>query len=48
MMYPTDDEAKKLITAVCRRMYEKNYVVSNDGNVSVKVAPLVSFLQISV
>ena len=37
MMYPTDDEAKKLIAAVCRRMYEKNYVVSNDGNVSVKV-----------
>ncbi len=37
-MYPSDEEAKKLIVAVCRRMYEKNYVVSNDGNVSVKVA----------
>lgn len=37
-MYPTDEEAKKLITAVCHRMYEKNYVVSNDGNVSLKVS----------
>lgn len=37
-MYPTDEEAKRLITQVCHRMYEKNYVVSNDGNVSLKVA----------
>lgn len=37
-MYPTDEEAKRLITQVCYRMYEKNYVVSNDGNVSLKVA----------
>ena len=37
-MYPADNEAKELIVAVCRRMYEKNYVVSNDGNISLKTA----------
>ena len=36
-MFPTDEEAKKTITDICHRMYEKNYVVSNDGNVSLKV-----------
>lgn len=36
-MYLTDEEAKKTIEAICHRMYEKNYVVSNDGNVSLKV-----------
>ena len=36
-MYLSDEEAKQTIEAICHRMYEKNYVVSNDGNVSLKV-----------
>lgn len=35
--YPTDDEAKKMIVDIGRRMYEKNFVAANDGNISVKV-----------
>ena len=35
--YPTDDEAKKLIVEIGRRMYQKNFVAANDGNISCKV-----------
>ena len=31
--YPTDDEAKKLICEIGRRMYQKNFVAANDGNI---------------
>ena len=36
--YPTDAEAKKLIVEIGRRMYAKNFVAANDGNISCKVA----------
>lgn len=35
--YPTDGEAKKLIVDIGRRMYQKNFVAANDGNISCKV-----------
>ncbi len=35
--YPTDQEAKERILEIGRRMYEKNFVAANDGNISVKV-----------
>ena len=35
-MYPTDAEAKRLIIDIGRRMYERGYVSSNDGNITVK------------
>ena len=35
--YPTDDEAKKLIIDIGKRMYAKNFVAANDGNISCKV-----------
>ena len=35
--YPTDDEAKKLIIEIGKRMYQKNFVAANDGNISCKV-----------
>lgn len=37
MAFYTDQEAKEAILEVGRRMYAKNYVVSNDGNISVRV-----------
>ncbi len=36
--YPTDYEAKSAILEVGRRMYAKNFVASNDGNISAKVS----------
>ncbi len=36
--YPSDYEAKKQIVEVCRMMYNKNFVASNDGNVTCKVS----------
>ena len=36
--YPTDSEAKKLIVEIGKRMYAKNFVAANDGNISCKVA----------
>ncbi len=36
--YPSDYEAKKQILEVGRMMYEKNFVASNDGNISCKVS----------
>lgn len=35
--YPSDKEAKAAILEVGRRMYAKNFVASNDGNISCKV-----------
>jgi len=37
-IYPSDDEAKRQIVEVCKMLYKKNFVVSNDGNVSYKVS----------
>lgn len=35
--YPKDDDAKRLIVEIGRRMYMKNFVAANDGNISCKV-----------
>ena len=37
-MYPTDSEAREAILDIGRRMYAKNYVAANDGNISCRVA----------
>ena len=37
--YLSDRDAKEQILEVGRRMYAKNYVVSNDGNITCKVSP---------
>jgi L-fuculose-phosphate aldolase len=37
--FPSDYEARQEILDMGRRMYEKNYVAANDGNISCKVAP---------
>jgi L-fuculose-phosphate aldolase len=37
--YLSDFEAKKLICEIGRRVYNKNFVAANDGNISVKVGP---------
>ncbi|MGB5824389.1 MAG: class II aldolase/adducin family protein [Proteocatella sp.] len=37
--YLTDYEAKKAIIEVGKRMYDKGFVASNDGNISCKVGP---------
>lgn len=36
--YPSDDAAKEEILEVGRRMYAKNFVASNDGNITCKVS----------
>ncbi|MCL2678598.1 MAG: class II aldolase/adducin family protein [Clostridiales bacterium] len=36
-MFLTDGEARKLILEIGRRMYLKNFVAANDGNISCKV-----------
>lgn len=36
--YPTDEEAKKLLVEIGQRMYAKNFVAANDGNISCRVA----------
>lgn len=35
--YPTDEEAKRAIVEFGKRMYARGYVVTNDGNVTVRV-----------
>lgn len=35
--YPTDGEARRLIVEIGRRMYQKNFVAANDGNISCRV-----------
>lgn len=37
--YLSDFEAKNLICEIGRRVYNKNFVAANDGNISVKVGP---------
>lgn len=37
--YLSDYEAKKQIIAIGRRMYDKGFVASNDGNISCRVGP---------
>lgn len=37
--YYSDFEAKKLICDIGKRIYNKNFVAANDGNISVKVGP---------
>lgn len=37
--YLTDKEATSQLVALGRRMYEHDYVVTNDGNITVKVSP---------
>ena len=36
--FPSDGEARQLILEMGRRMYAKNFVAANDGNISCKVA----------
>jgi len=36
MVYPSDDQAKELILEIGRRMYDKQYVAANDGNITCK------------
>lgn len=36
--YLTDAEAKRLILDIGRRMYERQFVAANDGNISVRVS----------
>ncbi|WP_068675000.1 class II aldolase/adducin family protein [Oceanobacillus sp. Castelsardo] len=38
MVFPADKEAKEMIVEIGRRMYEKGFVASNDGNISLKVS----------
>ena len=37
-IFPNDHEVKKTILEIGRRMYAKNFVASNDGNISAKVS----------
>lgn len=37
-IYMTDKEAKKAIVDIGKRMYQRNFVAANDGNISVKVS----------
>ncbi|MFT5872047.1 MAG: L-fuculose-phosphate aldolase [Clostridium sp.] len=37
--YCSDFEAKNVICEIGKRMYNRNFVASNDGNISVKVSP---------
>lgn len=37
--YHSDQEAKEMICEIGRRVYNRNYVAANDGNISVKVSP---------
>jgi L-fuculose-phosphate aldolase len=37
--YYSDNEAKEMICEIGRRVYNRNYVAANDGNISVKVGP---------
>lgn len=38
MRFYTDQEAKQVILEIGRRMYQKDMVVANDGNISIKVS----------
>jgi L-fuculose-phosphate aldolase len=36
-MYPSDAEAKEMICDIGRKMYEKQFVAANDGNMTIRV-----------
>ena len=36
-MYPSDAEAKEMICAIGRKMYQKQFVAANDGNMTIRV-----------
>ncbi len=36
-MYPGEEEAKKLICEIGRKMYERQMVAANDGNIGIKI-----------
>ncbi|MCM3693567.1 class II aldolase/adducin family protein [Neobacillus niacini] len=38
-VYYSDIEAREMICEIGRRVYNRNYVAANDGNISVKVGP---------
>ena len=38
MRYPSEAEGRKMIADIGRRMYEKDFVAANDGNISLKIA----------
>jgi L-fuculose-phosphate aldolase len=38
IIYPTDTEAKRDILEAGRRLYQKNFVAANDGNISARVS----------
>lgn len=38
MRYPSEAEGRKMIVDIGRRMYEKDFVAANDGNISLKIA----------
>ncbi|GHU63204.1 hypothetical protein AGMMS49983_06160 [Clostridia bacterium] len=37
--FPSDSQARREILDIGRRMYEKDYIAANDGNISCRVAP---------
>ena len=37
-MYPGEQEARRMIVDIGRRMYDKDFVAANDGNISVKIS----------
>jgi L-fuculose-phosphate aldolase len=37
--YYSEQEAREMICEIGRRVYNRNYVAANDGNISVKVSP---------
>lgn len=38
MRFPTEDEGRRLLVDIGRRMYDKDFVAANDGNISLKIA----------
>ena len=36
-MFPTEQEARQMLVEIGRRMYDKDFVAANDGNISVKI-----------
>lgn len=38
IQYPTDQQAKEWLVEIGKRMYDQGYVVTNDGNISLKVS----------
>ncbi|MDR0550773.1 MAG: class II aldolase/adducin family protein [Spirochaetaceae bacterium] len=37
--FPSDGEARQLIIEIGRRMYDRNFVAANDGNITCRVSP---------